>query len=205
MLNNSTQDLVSDLNGGFMNTLRDYLLNESIIINNSILKVDTFLNQNISISLLQDITNKFYEHFKDKNIDKIITVESGGIAPSILLANKLGVDVLVLKKGHAKHIEDLYQCKIKSYTKNIEYNLTCSKENLSSDQNILLIDDFLATGAVLNGVLDIINQGSCNLVGAGFIIEKTHQGGSQLLDELNVDKFSIEKIKGFENDEIIWG
>ncbi|MFV0441686.1 MAG: xanthine phosphoribosyltransferase [Lachnospirales bacterium] len=188
-----------------MHTLRRYLLEESVLLNNSILKVDTFLNQNISILLLQDICDKFYDYFKDKNIDKIITVESGGIAPSILLANKLGVDVLVLKKGSAKHIEDIYECHVKSFTKNNEYNLTCSKENLKDEQNLLLIDDFLATGAVLGGVLNIVKQANCKLVGAGFIIEKTHQGGSDLLKELKIDTFSIEKIKGFENNEIIWG
>ncbi len=188
-----------------MDKLKKILLSEDVFRPGNILKVDTFLNQYVDMSLMNDIVNEFYEYFKSKKITKIVTIESGGIPPSMLLAQKLGCDVLILKKSTNFFSENVYGTTVKSYTKNTEYFLNCAKENIIQDDKILFIDDFLANGQAFLGVQNIIEQGQAELIGVGIIIEKSFQDGAKIIDDNNIDKHSIVKVKEFKNDTIIWG
>ncbi len=188
-----------------MQNLKNVLESKNAVINNNIIRVDSFLNQNVSISLLQEICNDFYNNFKSLEIDKIVTIETGGIAPATLLCSLLNVDLLILKKELPQFIDNYYNTEVKSFTKNKIYNLSCSKENIKSNENILFIDDFLANGQAVLGVKNIINQANAHLVGTGFIIEKTYQSGATIVEELNIPKHSIAKINSIHNNKIIWG
>lgn len=188
-----------------MQTLKQILESKDVLLNGNIIKVDNFLNQKVSISLLKEICEEFYEEFKHLKIDKIATIETGGIAPSTLLSYMFGVDLLILKKELPSFINEYYDVEVKSFTKNKVYNLCCSKNNINENENILFIDDFLANGQAVLGIKNILEQASANLIGAGFIIEKTYQGGCDIVNSLNIHSHSIVKIKEIKENKIIWG
>lgn len=178
-----------------MEKLKQVILESENDLERKIIRVDGFINGQVNISLMDDIATEFYEHFKDKNIDKVVTVESGGIAPATLVAQKLGVDLLVLKKGSSLIMDDVFKSNIKSFTKNTEFNVTVNKKNVFEGQNYLLIDDFLAYGEVVKGVIDILKQANAHLVGAGFIVEKGYLNTSHIFTENNIEKHSIVIVK----------
>ncbi len=188
-----------------MDSLKEILLSEDVFRDGNILKVDTFLNQNVDIKLMNDIATEFYEYFKNTKITKVVTIESGGIPPAMLLAQKLGCDVLILKKSANFFSDEIYGSTVKSYTKNTEYLLNCAKENINKDDKFLFVDDFLANGQAFLGVQSIIEQGEAELVGVGIIIEKSYQDGAKIIDKCNIEKHSIVKVKEFKDNSIIWG
>ncbi len=188
-----------------MEELKKILGSKDVLREGNILKVDNFLNQKVDLKIMNGIVEEFYQYFKDKGIDKIVTIESGGIAPSMLLANKLNIDLLILKKSKTKFAGEVYETSVKSYTKNIEYVLNCAKENIEAGEKILFIDDFLANGQAFLGVQNIVEQAKAEIVGVGIIIEKSFQEGAKIIEDSKVDKYSVVKVKGFENNSIIWG
>lgn len=186
-----------------MDKLKQFINEKGVIVNASILKVDSFLNHQIDPQLMNDIGKEFAEHFKNHNITKIVTIESSGIAPAVFAGYHLNVPVIFARKG--KNIilnNDLAQADIFSYTKEHKYTLTLQKEYLSENDNVLFIDDFLANGQSLVAINTIINQCGAKLSAAGIVIEKTFQAGNEHAKDLGIDLYSLAKIKKLYADKI---
>ena len=186
-----------------MNFLKQMILDKGYVINSNILKVDSFLNHQVDFKLMNEIGLEFYNYFKDKNITKIFTIEASGIAPAIMTSYKFEVPMVILKKQTSSILnDDLYQTEVKSFTKNTTYNLTLSKKYISSDDNILIIDDFLANGEAAKGAIKLVENAGASVAGIGIVIEKSFQPGRKILENLGYDIYSLARIKSLENNKI---
>lgn len=186
-----------------MNFLEKRVLEEGIVINEEILKVDKFINHQVDPKLMKKIGEEFYNFFNKKNITKIITVESSGIAPALTTALEFDVPLVVLKKQKSSILNnDIYQTEVKSFTKNISYNLTLSKNYISKEDKVLFIDDFLANGEASLGAIRLIEQAGAKVEGVGILIEKSFQPGREKLDYAGYEVYSLVRIKSLKDNKI---
>ncbi len=186
-----------------MKELKEKILEEGIVIGPEILKVDSFLNQQIDCELIQKIGDEFAEHFKDKNIDKVLTVESSGIAPALATALRLGVKcVFARKKQSLTTGDEVYHSSVYSFTKQVTNELIVSKNFLHEGENVLMIDDFLANGQAAKGMVAIIRQAGANPVGVGIVIEKSFSDGRKVIEDMGLDVKSLARIKSLSNEKI---
>lgn len=157
-----------------------------------VLKVDTFLNHQIDPILLDKMADEFIRIYSDKNFTKVLTIEASGIAIAYPVAQKLGVPLVFAKKSQSINIDgELYSSKVISYTHFREFNVIVSKKFLSDKDRVLLIDDFLANGSALRGLLSICKQANAKVDGIGIAIEKHFQKGGQ---ELRSEGYRIESL-----------
>ncbi len=178
-----------------MELLKDKILKEGIALNEHILKVDSFLNHQIDVNLMNEIGKEFANYFKDKKIDKVVTVESSGIAPAFATASALNIPMVVFKKQHSSILNnDLYETTVHSFTKNSDYILTVSKKFLKENENILIVDDFLANGEAVFGVSKLLSLAECNVSGVGIVIEKSFQPGRKKIEDAGFDIYSLARI-----------
>ncbi len=183
--------------------LQKRVLEDGEILEGNILKVDSFLNHQIDISLMEEIGKEFYRLFKEQKITKILTIEASGIAIASFTAQAFGVPVLFAKKSKSTNLgNEVYTSKVYSYTHNREYTITVSKKYLHEDDRVLIVDDFLANGLALQGVIDIAKQASAEVVGVGICIEKTYQPGGKKIRDLGYQVEALVKIKYMENGRI---
>lgn len=189
-----------------MKLLEEKIKQEGQVIGTDILKVDMFLNHQIDVELLDEMGKEFYRLFKDKNINKILTVESSGIAIAVMAARYFNVPVVFAKKANHKNVgTDLYTAKSHSFTHGKDYNMAVSKKYLSSDDKILIIDDFLAGGNASFAMLEILKQSGAELVGIGIAIEKGFQDGGKKLREMGINLQSLAIVEEMsENEGIIF-
>lgn len=186
-----------------MKELKDYITAYGEALDSSVLKVDAFLNHQIDPVLMNHIGLEFANHFQEREITKVITIETSGIAPAVFTALHLEVPLVFLKKNVSKiHQQQLYHAKVHSYTKDIDYDLSCSSNYLNQDDSVLFIDDFLANGEACLGVIDIIKQAGASLAGIGIVIEKSFQPGRRLLEEKGYEVTSLARIKKLEKNHI---
>lgn len=186
-----------------MKLLEEKILKYGNVPTEDVLKVDYFLNHQVDTVLMQEIGKEFAEHFKYKNITKVATIESSGIAPALMTAIALGVELIILKKQSDKVLsEDILQVKTKSFTKNTYYDLTLSKKYISTDDNVLIIDDFLANGAAASSACKLIEMAGGTVAGIGIVIEKSFQPGRELLDNLGFDVYSLARISKLSPEKI---
>lgn len=185
-----------------MKLLKDYIKKYGQVKNNSVLKVDSFINHQIDPYLMMEIGKEFKSRFKDKTINKIITIEASGIAIGLATSVAFNVPLVFAKKKKPSTMNDSFNANVYSFTKQTNYNITISKEFLSPKDNILIVDDFLAMGNAILGLKDIINQSGANLVGVGIVIEKGFQKGSQILKEQGIYLESLAIIESLENNTI---
>ena len=179
-----------------MEKLKQYINEKGIIVNASVLKVDSFMNHQIDPVLMDEIGKEFAEHFKSHNITKIVTIESSGIAPAVFAGLHLNVPVVFARKGTSLILNnDIAQSPVYSYTKEHKYTVTIAKEYLNENDNILFIDDFLANGQSLLAIHKIITDCNAKIVGAGIVIEKSFQAGVAHAEELGIEVYSLAKIK----------
>jgi len=172
------------------------ILSEGTAINETVLKVDCFLNHQVDPFLMQRVGEEFAEYYKDKGITKVFTIESSGIAPAVMTAIKLNVPMVILKKQQSKILNgDVYQTKVTSFTKGTSYELTLSKKYIDKDDKILLIDDFLANGEAAFGGIRLIEGAGATVSGVGIVIEKSFQPGRQRLDDAGYDVYSLARVK----------
>ena len=147
-----------------MKILEDMILERGIAVNEDILKVDSFVNHQVDPELMKNIGDEFAEHFKGQGITKVATIESSGIAPALMTALALNVPMLILKKQPSKILnQDLYQTVVTSYTKGTSYELTLSKNFISENDHVLIIDDFLANGEAATGAIRLIQIGRAHV------------------------------------------
>lgn len=178
-----------------MKILEDMILERGIAVNEDILKVDSFVNHQVDPELMKNIGDEFAEHFKGQGITKVATIESYGIAPALMTALALNVPMLILKKQPSKILnQDLYQTVVTSYTKGTSYELTLSKNFISENDHVLIIDDFLANGEAATGAIRLIRKAHATIAGVGILIEKSFQPGYEKLTEQGIDVYSLARI-----------
>ena len=191
-----------------MQLLKDRINKDGIVREGNVLKVDSFLNHQMDIELLNEIGKEFKRRFSDVEITKILTVEASGIGIACITAQYFGVPVVFAKKSQTKNIAgDVYKTEVQSFTHGRIYNVIVSKDFLFFFYKILIIDDFLANGCALLGLEEIIRESGAELVGAGIVIEKGFQvGGEEIrkkgirLESLAiVDSMSVEGGVVFRN------
>lgn len=186
-----------------MDLLRKRILKDGKVAGDGILKVDTFLNHQIDVFLLDEIGKEFHNYFKDKPITKVLTVEASGIAIGAAVAKQFNVPLLFAKKTMSKNIDgEVYTATVKSYTKGLTYLICVAKKFLGEEDNVLLIDDFLANGSALLGLAEIVNQSSATLSGAGIVIEKSFQPGIQRAKDAGINVYSLAEIASISNGKV---
>lgn len=189
-----------------MDLLKKKILEEGIALNENILKVDSFLNHQVDTNLMTQIGKCFANYFKDKNITKVVTIESSGIAPAFATANILNVPMVIFKKQHSSILNrDVYETTVHSYTKNSDYILTASKKFLNENDNILIIDDFLANGEALNALISICHDAKANIAGCGIVITKAYQKGEKRILDMGIEVKSLARIVEMKDGEIKFG
>lgn len=186
-----------------MDILKKRILEDGIVLDGNILKVDSFLNHQIDTHLLDDIGEEFYRLFSGANITKILTVESSGISVACAVGRIFKVPVLFAKKGNVKTLdESAYREQSYSFTKKESYYMNVSKRYLGPEDTILIIDDFLANGLAIDALLGIIDQSGAKLVGVGIVIEKEFQKGGKKLREAGIRLESLARIKSMGENGI---
>ena len=188
-----------------MELLKQKIINDGDLIHPDIVKVDMFLNHQLDIELLDEMGKEFYRLFKDCNITKILTIESSGIAIACFAAKYFSVPVVFAKKGNNRNIgADTYSTEIFSFTKATTYTAIVSRKYLSSDDRILIIDDFLANGKALNGLLEIVKQSGAEVCGVGIAIEKAFQPGGKSLRDAGIRIESLAKVESISDGTIVF-
>ena len=185
-----------------MKLLEDRILKDGHIGADNVLKVDSFLNHQIDVSFVCELGKEFYRLFKDENITKILTIEASGIGIACLAAQYFGVPVVFAKKTKTINISsDTYNATVHSYTHKKDYDIVVSKEFLSKEDNVLIIDDFLAKGSALTALLMLIEKAGAKTAGAGIVIEKAYQGGGNLVRDMGIRVESLAKIKSISKKD----
>lgn len=189
-----------------MKLLEDRILKDGHIGADNVLKVDSFLNHQIDVNFVCELGKEFYRLFKDENITKILTIEASGIGIACLAAQYFGVPVVFAKKTKTINIySDTYNATVHSYTHKKDYDIVVSKEFLSKEDNVLIIDDFLAKGSALTALLMLIEKAGAKTAGAGIVIEKAYQGGGNLVRDMGIRVESLAKIKSIsKKDRIVF-
>jgi len=187
-----------------MDLLKKKILSEGRVIGSEILKVDSFLNHQVDPSLMQAIGAEFASIFAGQGITKVVTIESSGIAPAIFAGLNLGVPVIFAKKTESRNLDtETYHAAVHSFTRGGEYIIRVSKRYLSSEDTVLFIDDFLARGRALLGLLEIAGQAGARVAGAGVVIEKGFQDGGSLIRNMGIRVESLAIIKEMSEEGLI--
>ena len=161
-----------------MQQLKERILREGRVLPGNIIKVDGFLNHRVDTALMRDLADEFAKYFDVKNITMVLTAEASGIALATICAERYGVPMVFAKKAKSDNIESgLIQSEIFSYTYKKKVTLLVSQEWLSENDRVLIIDDFMANGYAMGGLVDIVNKAGAQLVGIGVAVEKGFQGG----------------------------
>ena len=180
-----------------MEALKQRIINEGRILAGDVLKVDSFLNHQIDVRFLNDIGAEFKKRFNDCEVTKILTIEASGIGVGVATSQFFNYcPVIFAKKGNAANMgNDVYHAPLHSYTRNADYEIHVSKDYLTSDDKVLIIDDFLANGEALKALISVVQQAGSQLVGCGIVIEKAYQPGGEVLRGQGVRIESLVRIK----------
>lgn len=165
--------------------LEERIRRDGVVRNGTILKVDSFLNHQLDVKLLDELGKEFYRLFKDQGVTKILTIESSGIAIAVSVAREFNVPAVFAKKNRTKNIEgEVYSAAVESFTSGITYTVIISKKFLNRGDRVLIIDDFLAQGQALKGLVGMVEDAGAMVIGCGIAIEKGFQsGGKNLRDQ----------------------
>lgn len=178
-----------------MESLKERILQDGKALSETVLKVDSFLNHGVDAKLMYEIGSCFKEYYKKNGITKIFTIESSGIAPTVMTAMQMELPMVTLKKQSSKILNgNVYQTTVHSFTKGSDYELTLSKDYISEDDNVLIIDDFLANGEAALGAIRLVEEAGAKVGGIGIVIEKSFQPGRDILDKKGYDVYSLARI-----------
>ncbi len=183
-----------------MNPLQQRILQEGVVKSAAALDASAFLTKQVDVGLLNWCAEAIAEHYRDAGIDKVVTIEAGGIAIGTLTALALGKPLVVCKKA-ASILDnaELYTETVKSFTKNTQYTLTCDKRHLVAGEKVLFVDDFLAHGQALLGMKSVCEQAGAELAGLGIVIEKSFQEGRGIAEQLGLPLLSLARLKSLEH------
>jgi xanthine phosphoribosyltransferase len=188
-----------------MEALKQKILAEGHVIGTNILKVDSFLNHQLDVSLLNDIGLEFKRRFEDEKITKVLTIEASGIAAACFAALHLGVSVVFAKKTEALNLDpEVYESDVYSFTRQKSYKIRISKKYLCEKDRVLIIDDFLAAGKAVNGLVDIVSQAGASLAGVGIVIEKGFQQGGRELRSMGIRLESLAIVDSMEEGKVVF-
>ncbi|GAB3061942.1 xanthine phosphoribosyltransferase [Virgibacillus ainsalahensis] len=186
-----------------MKLLHEKILKEGNILSDSVLKVDAFLNHQIDPEFMQQIGDEFAARFKDAGVTKILTLESSGIAPAMMTGLQLGVRVIFARKRKSLTLIDhLYSAEVHSFTKKETNEISVSKDYISNNDVVLVLDDFLANGQAALGLIDIVKQAGATIAGLGIVIEKGFQDGGSQLREKGLRVESLARIASLTDGKI---
>lgn len=168
-----------------MNFLEERIVKDGIVKEGNVLKVDSFLNHQMDIRLFDQIGEEFKKRFEGTPINKILTIEASGIGIACVAARQFDVPVIFAKKSKSINIEgEVYVAEVESFTHKCKNQVIVSKKFLNPDDNVLIIDDFLANGCALQGLISIVASAGANVAGIGIVIEKGFQTGGQIIRNL---------------------
>ena len=185
--------------------LEQKILNEGEILPGGILKVGAFLNQQVDTDFMTKMSIEGARLYEGRGITKVLTVEASGITLAFAVAQQLHVPMVFAKKYGASNISgDIYKASVYSFTHKQTFDIVVSKKYLTADDNVLICDDFLAKGNALNGLIHIVEQSGANLEGALIAIEKSFEGGGDLLREEGVRLESLAIIDSMDDDGIVF-
>lgn len=182
-----------------MNFLEERIQKDGKVKPNNVLKVDSFLNHQMDISLMEEIGREFHRRFADKKITKVMTIEASGIGIACFVAKEFGVPMVFAKKSHSINIDsEVYIAEVESFTHKKINNVIVSRQFLNQDDHILIIDDFLANGCALQGLIAIANAAGASVEGIGIVIEKGFQIGGQIIRNLGIQLESLAIIDAMD-------
>lgn len=186
-----------------MKLLEDKIREDGIVLDGGVLKVDSFLNHQVNPAFMQELGNEFARLFADSGVTKILTVEASGIAPSVFAGLALDVPVIFGRKNKSLTLQDnMYTTSVYSYTKQVSNEISISKDFIAEDDKILIIDDFLANGQAVAGLLSICRSADVDVVGIGIVIEKSFQKGRRWIEETGIRIESLARIASLENETV---
>lgn len=184
-----------------MNFLEERILRDGIVKEGNVLKVDSFLNHRMDISLFEQMGEEFKKRFAGKEINKIVTIEASGIGIACVVAKYFNVPVVFAKKSKSINIEgDMYVAEVESFTHKCKNQVIVSKKFLSPEDKVLIIDDFLANGCALQGLISIITEAGASVEGIGIAIEKGFQMGGKLIRNLGYQLESLAIVDSMNAD-----
>ena len=179
-----------------MQLLKERILRDGTVKPGNVLKVDSFLNHQMDIDLINEIGKEFRRRFPSDKITKILTIEASGIGIACIAAQYFHVPVVFAKKAQSINIDgEVYHTKVESFTHKKVYDVILSKKFLDADDHVLVIDDFLANGCALMGLLDIIKEAGATIEGAGIVVEKGFQQGGQIIRQNGIHLESLAIIE----------
>lgn len=182
-----------------MNFLEERIVKDGIVKEGNVLKVDSFLNHQMDISLFNQMGAEFKKRFEGKNINKILTIEASGIGIACVAAMHFNVPVVFAKKAKSINIDgDMYIAEVESFTHKCKNQVIVSKKFLSENDHVLIIDDFLANGCALQGLISIINQAGGTVEGIGIAIEKGFQNGGKIIRNLGYQLESLAIVDSMD-------
>ena len=190
-----------------MDLLKEKIVKEGQVYPGNILKVDCFLNHQIDCTFLREVGKEFHRLFKDEGVNKILTIEASGIAIGTVVAQEFECPLVFAKKNKTKNIAgNVYSSSVESFTHSITYNIIVSEKFLNPGDKVLIVDDFLAVGNALKGLIDLVKQSGAELAGCGTVIEKGYQHGGDALREagIRVESLAIIESMNDETGEIVF-
>jgi xanthine phosphoribosyltransferase len=186
-----------------MDALKERILKEGIIVSNQVLKLDSILNHQVDPPLIMSMGERFASLYKDEGVTKVLTIESSGISVGFATALEMGVPLVFARRKKTLTTDsDAFCERVPSFTKGIVTDIMVSREFLKPEDRILLIDDIIANGDAVRGLIKIINRSGAELIGLGIAIEKSFQAGARTLRDQGIRVESIVKIKSLDQGQI---
>lgn len=182
-----------------MNFLEERIVKDGIVKEGNVLKVDSFLNHQMDIALFDEMGAEFKKRFADANINKIVTIEASGIGIACIVARHFNVPVVFAKKSKSINIDgDVYKAEVESFTHKCKNNVIISRKFLGPDDHVLIIDDFLANGCALQGLISIVNEAGGTVEGIGIAVEKGFQNGGRIIRNLGFHLESLAIVESMD-------
>ena len=182
-----------------MNFLEERIIKDGIVKEGNVLKVDSFLNHQMDIALFDEMGAEFKKRFADANINKIVTIEASGIGIACIVARHFNVPVVFAKKSKSINIDgDVYKAEVESFTHKCKNNVIVSRKFLGPDDHVLIIDDFLANGCALQGLISIVNEAGGTVEGIGIAVEKGFQNGGRIIRNLGFHLESLAIVESMD-------
>ena len=184
-----------------MELLKERIQRDGTVKGTDVLKVDSFLNHQMDVALFEAMGREFLRRFADCGVNKILTIEASGIGIACVTAQSFHCPVVFAKKSQTKNIAgEVYSTRVESFTHGRVYDVIVSKKFLGPEDTVLIIDDFLANGAALEGLIDLVNQAGARLAGAGIVIEKAFQPGGERLRARGIRVESLARVKSMSEE-----
>lgn len=185
-----------------MNFLEERILKDGIVKEGNVLKVDSFLNHQMDIDLFNQIGEEFKKRFEGKKIDKILTIEASGIGIACVVAQHFHVPVVFAKKAKSINLEgEMYVAEVESFTHKTKNQVIVAQKFLNEGEHVLLIDDFLANGCALQGLIQLVNQAGAEVEGIGIVIEKGFQTGGRVIRNMGYQLESLAIVESMDSEK----